>query len=261
MERETRETRESIETRQSEDINMDEESRESNILENIAFELFFCISRTINSLKECWNYLYDNYECFQETTDTISYLTTYTCNTIYQKRTEPLEIFWWSICRINRDTINKSESNTEYENKKSLEEIIIFEKPTFFKKDDFIIYHYVDFYLCFNNESEDGHVDLFQRWNKDISKKSNIRFLSIQYTHPELEEPVEVNLENEWYFIGNELLGKIHILRILEYQFSKSQYIFDERYILKIIDSDIHIFEITAEQYIRLGEETYEVIG
>ena len=236
---------------ETENINRD---RESNILENFTFEFFFCLSRTVNTFKQYWNYLYDNYDCFQETTDTISYLSTYTCNTIYRKRTEPFEKYWWSICRINR------------ENKESLEEIVLFEKPFFVTENDFIIYHFIDFYSCFynrtnNNSSTEQTVELFERWNTIMPKKSNIRFLSIQYTHPELKEPIELNLENEWYFIGNELLGKIHILRILEYQFNKSQYIFDERYILKIIDSNINIFEITAEQYIRLGEETYEVIG
>ncbi len=246
-----------MERQETENINLNEESREINILENIIFDLFFCLSRTVNSFKQCWNYLYDNYECFQETTDTISYLSTYTCNTIYQKRTEPFEVYWWSICRITE--------------KETLEEIILFEKPFFVTENDFIIYHFIDFYACFynrsnnnrsnNNNSNEQSVELFERWNLINPKKSNIRFLSIQYTHPELEEPVELNLENQWYFIGNELLGKIHILRILEYQFSKSQYIFDERYILKIIDSNINIFEITAEQYIRLEQESYEVIG
>jgi len=203
-------------------------------------------------LKQCWNYLYYNYDCFQETTDTISYLSTYTCNTIYRKRTEPFENYWWSICRITE--------------KETLEEIVLFEKPIFVKENDFIIYHFIDFYACFYNRSNNNNsnvesVELFETWNINNPKKSNIRFLSIQYTHPELKEPIELNLENQWFFVGNELIGKIHILRILEYQFSKSQYIFDERYILKIIDSDIHIFEITAEQYIRLEEDKYDIIG
>jgi hypothetical protein len=243
-----------MERQESENIIFNERSRESNIFENCIFDLFFCLSRTINSFKQCWNYLYDNYECFQETTDTISYLSTYTCNTIYQKRTEPFEVYWWSICRINK---------SEFEKNDSLEEIILFKRPLFSIENDFIIYHFIDFYACFNNNrtiNNNEQHELFERWNLINPKKSNIRFLSIQYTHPELEEPIELNLENQWYFVGNELLGKTHILRILEYQFSKSQYIFDERYILKIIDSDINIFEINAEQYIRLEEDKYEII-
>jgi hypothetical protein len=246
-----------MERQETENIIFNEQPREINIFENCLFDLFFCLSRTINSFKQCWNYLYDNYDCFQETTDTISYLSTYTCNTIYQKRTEPFEVYWWSICRINK---------YKFEKNGSLEEIILFERPSISRENVFIIYHFIDFYVCFynrppNNSSINQSIELFERWNTITPKKSNIRFLSIQYTHPELEEPIELNLENQWYFVGNELLGKIHILRILEYQFSKSQYIFDERYILKIIDSDIHIFEITAEQYIRLEEDKYDIIG
>ena len=72
---------------------------------------------------------------------------------------------------------------------------------------------------------------------------------------------IQLVLEKEWCIVGNELFTNTHIFRMLQYQVSEGTYIFDERYTVKIIDSNINILEITAGQYIRLGLEDYEVVG
>jgi len=60
---------------------------------------------------------------------------------------------------------------------------------------------------------------------------------------------------------GNEILGDIHILRLLEYEYIKSEYIFDDRYVVNVIDSNICVFKVCSGQFIRMEENDYQLIG
>lgn len=201
--------------------------------------LIIWVSCMINRLKECCFRIYTSSDIVKDTVDKISYCSTLSYNTICFTRTEPIETYWRSTCRIIDDG--------------TLEEIFIYEnkETTLVKSGDFIIYRDGDFILS-------SQTGLINRVENPVF--SEIRFLSIEYNHPEMNEPIQLVLEKDWSVVGNEVLGKIHILRMLEYQAFKSQYVFDDRYILKIIDSNINILEIGSRQQIRLENEGYIIL-
>ena len=200
--------------------------------------LLFGISNIIYRVE---TYCYDVYSCnyfLKGMIDNILYLTKWTCNSLQNKRTEPNEMVWGSSCRILEG---------------GLFETFVYENnyPIILECGDFVIYRNYDYILC----SQTGLIQI------DCDKiLSDIRFLSIEYNHPEMPEPIQLVLEKEWCIVGNEVLGKIHILRMLAYQALNHQYIFDDRYTLKIIDSNINILEIRENQYIRLEKEGYIVL-
>ena len=198
------------------------------------------VSSIIHTLKECCFRIYTSSSVVKETVDKISYCSSLSYNTVCFKRTEPNEHFWGSTCRIIEDG--------------RLEEIFIYENTEAIpvKSGDFIIYRNGDSILS----SQTGLLTNLTQSHIF----SEIRFLSIEYNHPEMNEPIQLVLEKEWCVVGNEVLSKIHILRMLEYQAYKSQYVFDDRYIVKIIDSNINILEIRSRQYIILEKEGYVVL-
>lgn len=197
----------------------------------------FWLSNMIINIENCCYKAYSCNNIVKDSIDNISYCTTWTCNSLYKKRTVPNEKIWGSSCKLT----NNLELIEEfvYEN--------IFTIPV--EPFGFLIYHRPQYILCRSSNIIDRNP-IF----------SEIRFLSIEYTHPDMNEPIQLVLEKEWCVVGNEVLGKIHVLRMLEYQFCKNDYVFDNRYILKIIDSNINMFDINAGQSIQLAHGYYIIL-
>jgi len=199
----------------------------------------FWISLVINRLSDCWLSIYSNNAYISTSADNISYFTTWSCNSLQRKRTAPNETIWGSGCKI----INNNELIEEFVYEYTIGIPV--------HLGYFLVYHHPNYVLCSGST-------IIER--NEVPVYSEIRFLSIEYTHPEMRESIQLVLEKEWCIVGNELLGRIHILRMLEYQLSEGSYIFDDRYVLKIIDSNINVFDINSSQYIRLGSDNYEII-
>ena len=89
--------------------------------------------------------------------------------------------------------------------------------------------------------------------------KSRKCFLSIEYTHPDMKERLVIELDPAVYLVGNEILSSRFILRCLQYQ--SDEYVFDDRYILDIMDSKIRMLTLTAGEYILIGNTEYEKKG
>jgi hypothetical protein len=90
------------------------------------------------------------------------------------------------------------------------------------------------------------------------AKVSDVKFISIEYTHSLQETPIDLKLNNGAYVIGNELFSPAFILNALENQ--SEPYHFDMDYLVKLIDDQVKSVEITSKEYILIGSEnTYEV--
>ena len=86
--------------------------------------------------------------------------------------------------------------------------------------------------------------------------KSRKHFLSIEYTHPDMPERLVVEMDPAVYLVGNEILSSRFILRYLQYQ--SENYVFDDRYVLDIMDSKTRMLTLTAGEYILIGNTEYE---
>lgn len=89
-------------------------------------------------------------------------------------------------------------------------------------------------------------------------KRSNEGFISIQYTHPDMEESIYIDLPTGYYLCGNELLSATFIKRCLQYQ--SLPYVFDKQYTLHIIDNKVNEFSIGYGKYLRLDVDKYEIV-
>ena len=93
----------------------------------------------------------------------------------------------------------------------------------------------------------------------DELEKSNVRFVSVEYSHPDLGEPIPIKLSKEYWQVGNELFSAAFILRYLEYQ--SKPYLFDDKYKLVIMDNNMDIIELSLGQYIVLDKNKYEIMA
>lgn len=87
---------------------------------------------------------------------------------------------------------------------------------------------------------------------------SSVRFLSITYTHPNMNYDIQLELPKSMFIVGNQLLSSTFVMRMLEYTIG-SNYIFDMNYTLKIMDRNIKYAELSSNQYIELGVYTWAV--
>lgn len=100
------------------------------------------------------------------------------------------------------------------------------------------------------------------RVNIDCSLLSKTRtlthFLSIEYSHPDMDYKIPIELDVCVYLMGNEILSKYFVRRCLEYQ--REPFIFDDDYKLEIMDSNIKMLELKSDQYVVLGKTDYKIV-
>ena len=87
--------------------------------------------------------------------------------------------------------------------------------------------------------------------------KSNVQFLSVEYTIPQSTTSVSLKIHVDMCLQGNELFSHAFVRRLLEYQPDSVE--FDFNYRLKSMDGDVNEIELNNTQYIVLGGTGYEV--
>jgi hypothetical protein len=84
------------------------------------------------------------------------------------------------------------------------------------------------------------------------------KFLSAEYKHPLMKKSIVLKLSPEIYYENNEILSMGFVKRALEHQMEN--YIFDDTYILQLLDSDVHSFVLKSNQYVVLEAYTYKIM-
>ena len=90
-----------------------------------------------------------------------------------------------------------------------------------------------------------------------ISGPSRVSFLSVLYEHPDMPRSLRLVIDPRYMLIGNCLLNRIFVLRLLRYQYNTAEFVFDDRYHLTIMDSNINIYKVHPNQGIILGKNTF----
>ena len=60
-------------------------------------------------------------------------------------------------------------------------------------------------------------------------------------------------------YLGNELFRPAFVLWMLENDRFINEYVFDENYVLTVLDQNIEEYHLTSDQYIVLGEDDFVV--
>jgi hypothetical protein len=242
-----------------------------------AFLFFFMKAcRIYNNVNDYCIYLYDTNEIIRNTVDDIQYNVSVGYSFIINRKMEPKENHWFSTSWItpNDSSLTKYYNyNEEYSN--------FFTK--YFCNDLFEFGHdcsseyavrylqSVNFYLekkplamyplLIIKAITPNNVPFFSVRNAIspltpfVYKKSSTKFISIEYTHPEMSEAIELKLDNGYYICENELFTPTFVLRLLEHQ-SKSYY-FDNRYKIRILDSECSMIDFGCETYLLLNRNGY----
>jgi hypothetical protein len=227
-----------------------EKPQPPNNMELCFIEWVFLLSNLINRCTDCLEEIYDDHDCIRDTVDATAYITKYTCRLCSCNKEEPMEKTWISLTSMD-------ESNQLIEKYNILENFKISQIHDYFLESDLQNYQLIilkdykkePYYICSRPQR------LVSYFNIQIS---SVHFLSVTYTNGE-DTPVTLAINKEWLTVGNEILGPVHVLRMLEYQ--EQPFTFSMDYVLDIIDSNIMIFQLSSSQFLKIEKDGYVISG
>lgn len=94
---------------------------------------------------------------------------------------------------------------------------------------------------------------------ESIFPPSKVKFLSVLYEHPQVKEQLRLTIDPKYMLVGNYVLNDVFVLRLLRHQYNKSDFVFDNRYKLRIMDSNIMMSCIESNQAIILDDNKYSI--
>jgi hypothetical protein len=232
-----------------------------------AFEWFlFCINQS-NKIIIYFDRIYETNPKIQKFTDHSLYFLKYVYSAVSSQRIEPMETNW--ICT---SVLMKRNTNLVGE------EIYFNDTYEFMNKNVFMDLlkescESISSIVSSTNNIIEGMITMKMGkkyinrifFNKNEAKietelplvPSKHRFISVKYTHPNMDEPIFIDVNTEYYYANNEILSPLFIKRYLEYQ--PLIYDFDMNYELEIMDNDINTYVINSKQYILLADSTYTI--
>lgn len=86
---------------------------------------------------------------------------------------------------------------------------------------------------------------------------SNVKFLTVEYTHPIMQNSIFIELDRKYFYEKNDILSPLFVKRYLDYQ--AYIYYFDMDYKINILDSNITMLSLFSNQYVTLGVDDYEI--
>jgi hypothetical protein len=109
-----------------------------------------------------------------------------------------------------------------------------------------------------DNKTYNGQRHVKISHNDIVSSPSKVQFLSVFYHHPDIPNgPLRLVVDPSYMMVGNCLLNRIFVLRLLRYQYNTTDFVFDDRYKLIIMDSNIVVHNIESHQGIILESNQF----
>ena len=241
----------------------------------ILTKLFLIYVDTKIRVSKCGNYLYNNFDCIKNTVDTTSYNLDKITAVYNNYRIEPFNNNWVciSILLKNDETLFTGNqqiyleyyqhikphtipdvSNTDYHNNC----LSHFGKmaTSIAKSDNNVIETMVTMKLDDGTTINSFNKSTDERTYSNTRSKSS--FLTVEYTHPKMQNRISMELEQDLFFTNNVILSPLFIKRYLEYQ--PEEFIFDENYTINLMDDTINMITLTYSQSILLSEDSYTII-
>lgn len=133
------------------------------------------------------------------------------------------------------------------ENGRLLEKYVFNEEPVFNEDGESI-------WICKTKDMRQVQVS-----RDDVaSVLSRVSFLTVNYEHPDMPKGgLRLVIDPQYMMVGNCLLNRVFVLRLLRYQYNRGDYVFDDRYTLKIMDLNINVRTVASNQGVVIGLKDY----
>lgn len=225
--------------------------------EKVGIKLFFLVSKKYSELKYGTLNVYEKNPCLKLAVDTIYKVSTEICKKLNGVKSEPFSPLWISVFTLSPNLKN----NEEYMVVENSVNEVLLKKFKSVMEENTSEYTNVDKLYTFKTPAY-ILCNITNKFEKEDSKyiveKSDVKFLSIEYSNPDMKEPIRITLNKDLFQIGNELLSNAFVLRYLQYQMQ--YYVYANDYTITVIDDKVNQFTLTSKQYLLLEKNEYKII-
>ena len=218
-------------------------------------------SEITSSWHTFWKTSYNTNIRVKHSIDTANYVWRFLQSIVTNDRIEPLASDWTSVSKLIRNPCNSGEPFIFYENYYYTVET----DPTSFLAYYLDLPEVIEPHECkclIVKNTQNQYLVKAIKADKNglvISKHpSSVKFLSIEYKHPQTNTVLWLSLEPGMYMEFNELFTPTFVMRLLEYQHN-NRYYFDTDYTLTLMDNNINIIELSSNNYVMLEKDSYKV--
>jgi hypothetical protein len=225
--------------------------------QKLGIKAFFIVSKKYNDLKYGAINLYEKNPYLKITIDTMYEIVIEIYKIMNGVKSEPFAPLWISVFML-RHNLNNDEEYMVVEN--SVNEVLVkkfksvIDENTIENINVSKLYTFKtpSYILCkVTNKFEKDDA-------KYIVEKSDVSFLSVEYSHSDMKEPILFKLNKDIFQIGNEILSNAFILRYLQYQ--TQYYVYANDYSIKVIDNNVNEFSLNNKQFVLLDKHEYKII-
>jgi hypothetical protein len=106
------------------------------------------------------------------------------------------------------------------------------------------LYKTPDYTLC----------NLKQQNIEEIPAKSSAKFINVIFSNNLTKKPLTLKLDQSYFYVGNEILSSTHVFLLLSILYESSEFVFDDSYELKIMDSKFNLRILKSDQWITIDD-------
>lgn len=104
-----------------------------------------------------------------------------------------------------------------------------------------------------------GETEEPDYYNWKIPVESKIEFLSISYSHPDMEESISIELSPKYLFCENHILSRTFIAKYLTQLPIYVKYTLDEKYTVDVMDGDLNQIQLGWNDYLIIFSDSYKI--
>lgn len=233
-----------------------------SLCQSLVISIFSIITSFSCAVDNTWNLFYNYHPLITIAIDYGLYCIRYAHSVFNNYNTFPFQSNWVSLVHIDEiqyefspyiGNLNETYyyfNTSELQNVNYINYFIKTKCKLQETKDNSLLFLKLDEFSIIRNKysSDIGHTIL----------KVRNPFLSISYHHPNMNEPIDLNLDKCYFIQNNEILSACFILMFLSYQ--SQPYYFDNKYTIKLMDNDLNEITLQNNQFIRLLDKGYEIV-
>jgi len=257
----------------------------NNFVSDRCIDMFMGYCKLVTHINRRWATIYNNNYVFRNIVNTVNYSGKYILSILFQSRIEPMETNWISVSILNKTEYNYNEmfsqidpdethSSTDAHEPSETDAIIqykdwyeitvklIVNSSDSSAESGYVTDHMIEECLLTMKYKEAYIYRIYFKYKLTQSiiegfEPSTVRFLSIEYINPNNKAPIILTLDAAHFYCGNEILSKLFVKRMIEYQVGN--YMFNQDYYLKIMDNNIETFELKSNGFILLEKDEYKI--
>lgn len=96
-----------------------------------------------------------------------------------------------------------------------------------------------------------------------VMMQNRTKFINVIFSNAITKKPLTIKLDQSYFCVANEILSASHVFMLLKSTYESSEFVFNLKYDLKIMDSKFNLIVLKSHQYIEIDNSDlgYRIIS